>query len=85
MPYIDKIQIGNTSYDIKDSTGGGGTVTGAYLPLAGGVMDNDAQVVFLDSSGDYSATLQSNVIEIIDPTNDTSIGSSGIDMTNTNS
>ena len=50
MPYIDKIQIGNTSYDIKDSTGGsGGNLD--YLPLAGGTMDAGANISFDNISG----------------------------------
>ena len=41
MPYIDKIQIGSTSYDIKDSTGEGGSTTSLPYYIFSEVDDLD--------------------------------------------
>ena len=62
MPYIDKIKIGNTSYDIKGD--------GAFLPLAGGTMDAGVSVTFHDNDEKYQSVINDNVIEMNDLTDE---------------
>ena len=58
---INKIKIGNTSYDIKDMTEGG------YLPLGGGIINGDLIVKDKDSDKEFLRTdTDNNVVSFGD-------------------
>lgn len=56
MAYIDKIQVGSTTYDIQP-TGG------PYLPLAGGQMDTDASIIFFNGASTGSTSFYPDSVE----------------------